>query len=156
MLSRFLLAVALLFVAALPASASNEVHFGQDIHIPSGASADDIVCFLCSVDAEGDVNGDIVAFGGSVKLEGAAHQGVVVFGGNVSMGEDASIGEDLVVFGGHLDSGPRAVINGDKVIFPFAIFIPFIVMFIAFLWGAFLLIRWIIDRFRPTYIPQRR
>lgn len=157
MLSRFSLLLALLFAASLPAFASNdEVHFGQNIRIPSGSSAGDVVCFLCSVEAEGEVQGDIVVFGGNLRLQAPAHQDVVVFGGSVSMGEDASIGQDLVVFGGSLNTSQHATIGGDRVVFPFAIFIPFILAFVAMLWGLFLLIRWLIDRFRPVYIPQRR
>lgn len=156
MLSKLSLLLVLLFVATLPATASDEVHFGQNIRVPYGTSADDIVCFLCSVDAEGEVRGDIVVFGGNLRLAGAAHQDVVVFGGNLAMEGDASIGQDLVIFGGSLKSGPQPTINGDRVVFPFAIFIPIILVLVAILFGAFLLIRWIIDRFRPAYVPQRR
>lgn len=155
MVSKLSLFFALLLVSVLPAAASDEVHFGQDIQISEENSTQDVVCFLCSVEAKGNVQGNIVVFGGNLKLDGRAQQDVVVFGGNVTTGEGTTISQDLVIFGGRLRSGPNTVISGDRVIFPPINLLPIFLVLVAIVWGAFLFIRWIIDRVRPVYIPQR-
>jgi hypothetical protein len=149
------LVLTLLFAFVLPASASDEVHFLQNIQISEDSTIHDVVCFLCSVEAKGDVQGDIVVFGGSLQLKGNAHRDVVVFAGNVNMGAEATIGRDLVIFGGQLNAGSHAMINGDRVIFPAWIFLFIFLVLFAMVWGVYLLIRWLVDRGRPAYSPRR-
>lgn len=155
MATRFCFYLALLLAAVLPASAADQVHFGQDIKISANETAGDLVCFLCSVDVQGEVHGDIVVFGGSLHLNGPANQDVVVFGGGVNMEDTAEIGQDLVVFGGRLNGASSNAVHGDTVIFPILIFLPGFLVLFAFVWGAFVLIRWIIDHRRPAYAPPQ-
>jgi hypothetical protein len=154
-LPKFSLLLIVLFALALPASASDEVHLLQDIHVSEDSSVQDVVCFLCSVEAKGDVQGDIVVFGGNLQLQGNAHQDVVVFGGNVDLGEDATIAQDLVIFGGRLNAGSHSSVNGSKVVFSILIFLPVFLVLLAIAWGVYLLIRWLVDTRRSVYLPHR-
>lgn len=146
---------ALLFLSVQPAMAATDiVQFGQNVRIQEGQDVQDIVCFLCSVDAQGEVQGSIVVFGGNLRLRGNASQDVVVFAGNVDMGEESSIGGDLVIFGGKLKAPNQAAVHGDNVIFPAIIFLPIILFFAAVLALVIWLFRLIFFRHRPVYAPR--
>lgn len=93
----------------------DEVHFGDNIHVPAGASVHDAVCFFCSVNAEGDVQGNVVVFFGSVRLAGAAHHDVVDFFGSVHADDGASIGQNLVNFFGGIRLGENVSVGHDMV-----------------------------------------
>ena len=101
---------------ALPARAQNDlVQFGSTIHVAPGESVHDTVCFCCSVDDRGTVQGDIVVFFGNVRLAGEAHHDVVDFFGNVSADDNSSIGEDLVNFFGSIRLGDNVTVGKDMV-----------------------------------------
>lgn len=103
-------------VAALPARADRDnVQFGSNIHVDRNASIHDAVCFFCSVNAEGEVNGDIVVFFGNVHIAGAAHHDVVNFFGSVTVEDGGSIGQDLVSMFGRIRLGENVSIGKDMV-----------------------------------------
>ena len=117
--SKFGLAVLLVMSCVLVKSARAEqdrVQFGSGIHVAAGDSIKDAVCFFCSVDAEGTVDGDIVVFFGSVHIAGHANHDVVNFFGTVTADDNASIGQDLVNFFGGVRLGENASVGQDVVV----------------------------------------
>ena len=132
-----MLAVALA-VFALPAHANRDaVQFGSTIHVPRDGSVHDAVCFFCSVEAEGTVEGDIVVFFGDVHIATAANHDVVNFFGEIRaddnahigndmvsmfgfirLGEDVSVGKDLVAMFGRLRAPDSVNVGGDRVVQP--------------------------------------
>jgi hypothetical protein len=136
-------------ILATPAHAAQDVvHFGSSIDVGPNEEIHDAVCFFCSVNVQGTVNGDIVSFFGSVRISGHARHDVVDFFGDVKAADDSSIGHNLVnffgsvwlgenvsvdrdavVMFGSMHSAPTATFGGDRVVEPGWIF-----------WGPFLLI----------------
>ena len=111
------LLAAALAAAGTPARADNDaVHFGSNINVPAGMTVHDAVCFFCSVNVEGQVNGDVVAFFGHVHIAGAANHDVVNFFGGVSADDGATIGQDLVSFFGGVRLGENASVGHDMVV----------------------------------------
>jgi hypothetical protein len=112
-----LLAFCLLAAAfVLPARAERDlVQFGSTIRIPAGESVHDVVCFFCSVDNRGTVQGDIVVFFGHVHLDGVANHDVVNFFGNVRAEDNSSIGQDLVSFFSSVRLGNNVTVGKDMV-----------------------------------------
>lgn len=145
----FGLLTAALAIFALPAHASKDVvQFGSNIEIAPESTVHDTVCFFCSVNDRGSVDGDIVVFFGNVHIEGHANHDVVNFFGNVTaadnanvgqnlvsffgrvrLGENVSIGKDMVAMFGGVRSASSVTVGGDRVVQPGWIF-----------WGPFLLI----------------
>ena len=137
---RRILPVLLLCAALAPATAraeQDEVQFFSNIHVASGASINDAVCFFCNVDIEGKATGDIVVFFGSVHVAASAEHDVVNFFGNVTADENATIdhdvvsmfgnvrlgnnvhiGEDLVAIFGNLETADNVTVEGDRVVQP--------------------------------------
>jgi hypothetical protein len=137
---RRILPVLLLCAALAPATAraeQDEVQFFSNIHVASGASIHDAVCFFCNVDIEGKATGDIVVFFGSVHVAASAEHDVVNFFGNVTADENATIdhdvvsmfgnvrlgnnvhiGEDLVAIFGNLETADNVTVEGDRVVQP--------------------------------------
>ena len=149
------LAVCLLAAAfaatAAPARADQDaVHFGNSIYVPPDGTVHDAVCFFCSVDVEGKVNGDVVVFFGSVHIAGSTERDVVnIFGGtrvddgasvgkdlvnlfgSVHIGEGASVGHDLVALLGSAQIANSATVGNDSVVQPgWVIDFPLIIMII--------------------------
>ena len=140
---------AALAVCTLPAHASKDVvQFGSNIEIAPEASVHDTVCFFCSVNDRGSVDGDIVVFFGNVHIEGHANHDVVNFFGRVTaddnstigkdlvsifggvrLGDNVSIGKDMVAMFGSVRAASSVTVNGDRVIQPGWIF-----------WGPLLII----------------
>jgi acetyltransferase-like isoleucine patch superfamily enzyme len=158
---RFLVLLTFLGLIATPLYALDEdgdrgediVHFGSNVTVRSGETANDIVCFLCSVEVEGTVHRDIVVFLGSVRVNGAAEHDVVVFAGNVSVGDNASIGHDVVIMGGNRHLASTGIIGHDSVIFPpIVIALPFLIIF-GIILAIVRLIRWLVLSNRPVYHP---
>ncbi len=110
-----LIAVAL--GASSPAAFANKdnVQFGSNIRVAPGETIHDAVCFFCSVDNRGTVEGDIVVFFGSVRIDGKANHDVVNFFGNVTAADGASIGQDLVKFFGTVRLGDNVNVGKDIV-----------------------------------------
>ena len=103
-------------LSATPAhSEGDAVSFGSSIHVRSGTSVHDAVCFFCSVHADGTVEGDVVVFFGNVHIAGAAHHDVVDFFGNVTAEDDATIGHSLVSFFGVVRLGENVSVGQDLV-----------------------------------------
>src|SRR5215469_12045463 len=116
-LLRFAVFITVLAGLALPAHASKDmVQFGSRIVVEPDQSIHDAVCFFCSVDDRGTVEGDIVVFFGNVNIDGKANQDVVNFFGNVNAADDASIGKDLVKFFGHVHLGDNVSVGKDIVV----------------------------------------
>lgn len=135
--------------AATPAhAASDVVQFGSTIEVGQNETVHDAVCFFCSVNVNGTVNGDVVVFFGDVRVDGQAKHDVVNFFGEVKaadgtsighdlvnffggvrLGENASVGQDTVVMFGNLRSASSASFGGSRVVEPGWIF-----------WGPFLLV----------------
>jgi len=153
-----LLAFLILFTACtLPAAASNgndTVHFGSNIVVPAGQSAGDVVCFFCSVEAEGPITGDLVVFFGNVRLDENAGGSAVIFGGNLYLGKNVSIANDLVIFGGAVHGVESGGNGGGRVIFPPVIFVPIFLVLAAILWGIWLVFHWLFFRNRQVYPPM--
>jgi len=102
--------------ASTPARADRDaVSFGSNIHVSSDTSVHDAVCFFCSVNAEGEVEGDIVVFFGNIHIAKAAHHDVVNFFGNVTAEDGASIGQDMVSFFGGVRLGENVSVGKDLV-----------------------------------------
>jgi hypothetical protein len=110
------LAGAALALAAVPAYADRDaVSFGSNIHVARDSSVHDAVCFFCSVQAEGEVQGDIVVFFGNIHLSGSARHDVVNFFGKVTVEDGVSIGQDLVSFFGVVRMGENVSVGKDMV-----------------------------------------
>jgi hypothetical protein len=140
--------------AALPAYADRDaVQFGSNIHVEHNSSVHDAVCFFCSVNAEGEVDGDIVVFFGNVHVAGAAHHDVVNFFGSVTvddngsvgqdlvsmfggvrLGQNVSVGKDLVAMFGTMQASDSVTVGNDRVVQPgWVLYLPlFIIAFIVF------------------------
>jgi len=147
-------ALAIIVGAAAPAYANEDVvHFGETIHVRPGTEAHDTVCFFCSVDAEGDINGDVVSFFGNVHIHGRANhdvvnffgrvtvddngsigQDLVNFFGGVQLGENVSVGKDAVVMFGSMDAASSASVGGDRVTMPAFIFWVPLMLIISAIW----------------------
>lgn len=103
-------------VLVRPARADRDVvQFGSPIHVARETSVHDAVCFFCSVDAEGAVEGDLVVFFGDVHIGSRANHDVVNFFGNVVADDDASVGQDLVSFFGSVRLGENVNVGKDMV-----------------------------------------
>ena len=103
-------------VFALPAYANKDVvQFGSNIEIPPGTVVHDTVCFFCSVDDRGSIEGDIVVFFGNVHIDGHANHDVVNFFGSVTARDNSSIGQDLVSFFGRVRLGENVSVGKDMV-----------------------------------------
>jgi hypothetical protein len=110
------LTAAALAIAAVPAQANQDaVSFGSDIHVAANSTVHDAVCFFCSVNDEGKVNGDIVVFFGDVHIAGQANHDVVNFFGSVDAENGTSIGNDLVNFFGSIQLGENVSVGRDLV-----------------------------------------
>jgi hypothetical protein len=113
LLALILAAVAL---GAIPAHADKDnVQFGSTIRVSPGETIHDAVCFFCSVDNRGTVNGDIVVFFGNVHIDGKANHDVVNFFGNVRVEDGSSVGQDLVKFFGSVHLGNDVTVGKDIV-----------------------------------------
>jgi hypothetical protein len=107
---------AALAVAAAPARAEQDsVQFFHDIHSTADAPVHDAVCFFCSVDVDGKVEGDIVAFFGDVRLNGQASHDVVDFFGSIRAADNSSIGGDMVSMFGSIRLGENVSVRKDMV-----------------------------------------
>ncbi|HEY2857801.1 MAG TPA: hypothetical protein VGJ21_05245 [Terracidiphilus sp.] len=110
------LAVAALGASAIPAHADKDnVQFGSTIRVSPGETIHDAVCFFCSVDNRGTVNGDIVVFFGDVHIDGKANHDVVNFFGSVRLDDGATVGQDLVKFFGSVRLGNDVNVGKDIV-----------------------------------------
>lgn len=111
----------LLFAAALVAMPSfaraddDAVQFFRNIEVNPDAPVHDAVCFFCSVNVDGRVNGDTVVFFGNVRLNGDTKKDVVDFFGSVSAAEGSTIGGDLVSFFGSVRLGDNVRVHKDVV-----------------------------------------
>ena len=113
----FLLLVLSAAALATPARAAEDiVEFGSTIDVPQKDTIHDAVCFFCSVNVEGTVNGDLVVFFGNVHIQGHANHDVVNFFGDVTVENDASIGHDLVNFFGGVRLGENVTVGQDTVV----------------------------------------
>ena len=103
-----LLLAAIFALTTTPARASHDaVQFGSNITVPAGQTVHDAVCFFCSVQDEGTVDGDIVVFFGNVHISGEAHHDVVNFFGSVRADDNSSIRHDMVSFFGVVRLGEK-------------------------------------------------
>ena len=116
-LHRSLGAVLLALAICIPAYAAKDVvQFGSTIDVPVGDAIHDAVCFFCSVNVKGAVNGDIVVFFGSVRVDGQANHDVVNFFGDVTASNGSSIGHDMVNFFGGVHLGKNVTVGQDAVV----------------------------------------
>jgi len=152
--SHLAVALVLVLIAAIaaPARATQDVvHFANSIDVGKDAAVHDAVCFFCSVNVQGTVNGDVVVFFGSAHIDGQAKHDVVVFFGGARvgdeasvgknlvnffggtrLGENASVGQDVVVMFGRLRAADSATFGGERVVLPGLIFFgPFLILFLV-------------------------
>jgi hypothetical protein len=111
-----LLALAFVVLSTPARAAQDVVHFGSSIDVGANEEIHDAVCFFCSVNVQGTVNGNIVSFFGSVRISGHAEHDVVDFFGDVKVSDDSSIGHDLVNFFGSVWLGENASVDRDAVV----------------------------------------
>ncbi len=105
-----------LAACAVPAHASRDaVQFGSDIDVAPDSTIHDAVCFFCSVNNRGSVDGDIVVFFGDVHIDGHANHDVVNFFGSVRASDNSSIGQDLVSMFGTVRLGENVSVGKDMV-----------------------------------------
>ena len=131
---------------SIPAQAQkDDVEFFSSIHVTADHPVKDAVCFFCSVEVDGTVNGDLVALFSHVRLNGEAKQDAVtlfssidvadnsivggdmvnVFG-SVRVGENVSVGKDFVVMFGSLRRAATMHVGGDSVHVPgLVVSVPF-------------------------------
>jgi hypothetical protein len=114
-LAACLLAAAFAAAVAPTLAGQDAVHFGTSIYVPPERTVHDAVCFFCSVDVEGKVNGDVVVFFGSVHIAGSTDRDVVNFFGGTRLDDGASVGKDLVNFFGSVRMGEGASVGHDLV-----------------------------------------
>ncbi len=143
--------VCLFAPSAARAQGRDFVQFGNDIVVRNGEEVHDAVCFLCSIEIDGTVNGDTVAFLGNIHVRGHAQRDAVVFLGNVTLGENASIEHDVVVFAGNLRLGPGASVGNDRVVFPFVLLLMPFLLVAAFVGLIVWAVRALVYRNRPAY-----
>jgi hypothetical protein len=115
LLALILLAVALGASSPLAFAEKDNVQFGSNIRVSPGETIHDAICFFCSVENRGTVNGDIVVFFGSVRLDGQANHDVVNFFGDVTAADGSSIGQNLVKFFGGVRLGDNVTVGKDIV-----------------------------------------
>jgi hypothetical protein len=149
------LPVLLLCAALAPAAAradQDQVQFFSNIHVSSGSTIHDAVCFFCSVDVEGKATGDVVVFFGNTHIATEAHHDVVNFFGRVSaddnasidhdlvsmfgsirLGENVHVGEDLVAMFGTLQTGNGVTVDRDRVVQPAIVFYAPLIFLIVIL-----------------------
>ncbi len=133
----------------------DSVQFFQDIHIPTGQSAGDAVCFFCSVQVEGALNGDAVVFFGKIHNSGQIQGDAVAIIGSITLANQASVGGDVAVIGGLLNASPDAVINGDHVIIPAALILLQLLLLFGILIALIYGIVWLLNRSRQPACPRR-
>ena len=117
----------LAFVATFGTGAAfakgNEVpSFGQSIHVAAGQTLnEDAICFGCSVNVDGTLDGDIVAIGGSIRIgdHGRVTGDAVAVGGSVHLGDGADVAGDARAVGGRLERERTAVVHGEASSTPF-------------------------------------
>lgn len=145
-----LVLVSIASIAAPARAAEDVVHFASSIDVGKDSSVRDAVCFFCSVNVQGTVNGNVVVFFGSAHVDGQAKHDVVVFFGGARvgdeasvgknlvnffggtrLGENASVGQDIVVMFGSLRVAASATFGGERVVLPGLLFFgPFLVIFL--------------------------
>ena len=107
---------AALAASSLSAHASKDVvQFGSNIEVAPGSTAHDTICFFCSVDDRGTIEGDIVVFFGDVRIDGHANHDVVNLFGKVTASDESSIGQDLVSLFGSVRLGENVTVGKDLV-----------------------------------------
>jgi len=112
-----MLVFALATLIARPARAAQDmVQFGSNIEVPKDTAIHDAVCFFCSVNVQGTVNGNMVVFFGSAHIEGQARHDVVVFFGDVKAEDNTSIGNNIVNFFGGVHLGENVDVKRDTVV----------------------------------------
>jgi hypothetical protein len=156
----FLLFLALLSAAALPASAksgsnNDRVQIGSSISVLEDEEVGDLVCIGCSIHVKGTC-GDVVAIGGGVFIEGTARGDVVAIGGGARLTDTAHVNGDLVTIGGGLSRDPGSTVGGDVVsqgggyVMPLLIIVPLIpvLLIVALIW-------WLITRSNRPPTPAQ-
>jgi hypothetical protein len=111
-----LLALTLVALSTPAHAAQDVVHFGSMIDVGANEEIHDAVCFFCSVNVEGTVNGDIVSFFGSVRISGRANHDVVDFFGDIKAADNSSIGHNVVNFFGNVSLGENVTVDRDTVV----------------------------------------
>ena len=160
---RLLLAVAVLFVASLPAfarSSDDRAGVGNDITIAEGETASDVACVFCDVHVHGDIRGDVAVMFGKVDVDpGRSISGdVATLGADLNLGPGATVGGDLAMAAGDVNAGPGARIHGSSMVLPgkFWLMLPFapLLILIGLIWLIVYLVRR--NRYRFPAYPQGR
>jgi hypothetical protein len=160
---RLLLAVAVLFVASLPAfarSSDDRAGVGNDITIAEGETAGDVACMFCSVHVHGDVRGDVAVMFGSVNVD-AGHTisgDVATLGADLNLGEGATVGGDVAVAAGDANLASGAMTHGSRMVLPGKLWllVPFapLLILIGIIWLIVYIVRR--NRYRYPVYPQGR
>jgi len=136
---------------------SDVFHWGRDITIREGESAQDVTCMFCSIFVRGQVGGDVAAFGGRVVVEGTVQGDVSAFGGDLRLAGSGKVNGDVAVFGGRLARDPQGSVGGEIAVFEGKVWLLLIFgLPLVLLAGLAWLIAWLLQRSRrPAAIPAR-
>lgn len=120
---RFIGSFLVLPALALSASAQSvdlgdQIRFARSIVVASDEQANDVVCFACSIQVDGEAWGDAVAIGGSVRVNGRVEGDAVAVGGSLTLGPESEVGGDATVVGGSINRRPGASVGGEVSVSP--------------------------------------
>ena len=127
---RNLLTASVLLLAIPPSMAQtkkkdicDQTQWFRDIVVQADESANDVICYGCSVRVLGEVRDDIVTMGGDIELEGNVRDDAVALGGRVHVGLNVHIDDDAEALGGYVTQDSGAQVKGEALSFPY-FFVP--------------------------------
>lgn len=127
---RNLLTASVLLLAIPPSMAQtkkkdigDQTQWFRDIVVQADESANDVICYGCSVRVLGEVRDDIVTMGGDIELEGNVGDDAVALGGRVHVGLNVHIDDDAEALGGYVTQDSGAQVKGEALSFPY-FFVP--------------------------------
>jgi predicted acyltransferase (DUF342 family) len=153
-MTRGILVIACLALLWAPVARAEKklAHFGQDIVIAEGETAENVACAFCSVRVHGDVRGNVAVAFGDLELD-AGHQiagNAAVLAGRVQLGDNSRLEGNVAVIG-ELHQGDGAIVGGSRAVLPeVVLLLPFLVL-AALIWLVVYLVRR--SRCRPAYPP---
>jgi hypothetical protein len=109
----------------------NRLGFLQNIEVQQGETAENAVCFLCTIHVDGELQGNAVAFLGNIKTDSHIDGNAVTFLGNVELGETGTVGGNCVTFAGNVRYHKAGQVNQNLVVFPTVLLlVPILVLFL--------------------------
>ena len=93
--------------------AADRQQYGRDIVVQAGETAGDLLCYYCSIQVRGIVNGDAIAIGGGIEIDGTVAGDAVAVGDGIRLGPGAKVGGEAVAAGGRIERGSQSRVGGD-------------------------------------------